>query len=78
MLATQLGDRRPNVGRPLAPRARDARRARVIWWTATSAVEEYEDALFTAFAEGVADDERAALPDPDVDPAVRQPAPPDR
>ena len=35
-----------------------------VWWAATKAVEEYEDALFTAFAEGVADAERAALHDP--------------
>ena len=62
ILATSLGDRRPNSGAhwlhtlALPPGTR-------VWWTATQAVEEYEDALFSAFADGVSDAERAALPD---------------
>jgi hypothetical protein len=63
MLATPLGDRRPSssghwlhaLGMPTGTR---------VWWAATKAVEEYEDALFTAFAEGVAHAERSALHDP--------------
>ena len=37
-----------------------------VWWTATTAVEEYEDALFSAFAQDVTDPERSALPDSDT------------
>ncbi len=37
-----------------------------LWWAATDAPEEYEDALLAAFAEGVPAAERAALPDPAV------------
>ena len=37
-----------------------------VWWAATPAVEEYEDALLAEFAAGIADAERAALPDRDV------------
>ena len=37
-----------------------------VWWAATTAVEEYEDALLTAFGDGVSAAERAALPDHDV------------
>lgn len=65
MIATPLGDRRPNSGAhwlqalAMPPGTR-------VWWTATKAVEEYEDALFTAFAERIADAERAALPDPET------------
>ena len=63
--ATALGDRRPNSGAhwlqalAMPPGTR-------VWWTATPAVEEYEDALFTAFADGVAAAERTALPDADT------------
>jgi transcription elongation factor GreA len=35
-----------------------------VWWAATDAPEEYEDALMDAFADGVPAAERAALPDP--------------
>ncbi len=65
LLATQIGDRRPNSGGhwlhalAMPPGTR-------IWWTATPAVEEYEDALFTAFADGIADEARSALHDPDM------------
>ncbi len=35
-----------------------------VWWAATDAPEEYEDALLDAFASGVPQAELAALPDP--------------
>lgn len=63
--ATVLGDRRPSSsGHWLHALAMPAG-ARV-WWAATPAVEEYEDALAGAFADGVTDTERASLPDPAV------------
>ncbi len=63
MLATPLGDRRPSSsGHWLHALAMPA--GTRVWWAATKAVEEYEDALFTEFAEGVADAERSALHDP--------------
>ncbi len=34
-----------------------------VWWAGTDAAEEYEDALLDAFAAGVPEAERAALPD---------------
>jgi transcription elongation factor GreA len=37
-----------------------------VWWAATEAPEEYEDALLEAFAGGVPEAERAALPDPAI------------
>jgi transcription elongation factor GreA len=37
-----------------------------IWWAATDMPEEYEDALLDAFAKGVPDAEKAALPDATV------------
>ena len=65
LIATPLGDRRPHSGghwlHALAMPAGTR-----IWWSATPAVEEYEDALLTAFAAGVADAERAALHDPET------------
>jgi transcription elongation factor GreA len=60
--ATVLGHRRPSSGGywlqalAMPPGAR-------IWWSATTAVEEYEDALLAAFAEGVPDADRTGLPD---------------
>jgi transcription elongation factor GreA len=63
--ATALGDRRPHSGghwlHALAMPAGTR-----IWWAATPAVEEYEDALLAEFAAGIQDAERAALPDRDV------------
>ncbi len=35
----------------------------LVWWAATDATEEYEDALLDAFASGVPAEERRALPD---------------
>ena len=37
-----------------------------VWWAPTDAPEEYEDALLDAFATGVPDAERKALPDPAI------------
>ena len=37
-----------------------------VWWAATDAPEEYEDALLDAFAAGVPDADRAALPESTV------------
>jgi transcription elongation factor GreA len=60
----QLGDRRPHAA------AQWLKTLRVeglrVWWAATPATEEYEDALLTAFAERVPDAERASLPDTTV------------
>jgi len=63
--ATALGDRRPYSGGHWLHALRMPAGARV-WWAATPAVEEYEDALLAEFAAGVADAERAGLPDRDV------------
>ena len=37
-----------------------------VWWAATDPPEEYEDALLDAFASGVGEGERAALPGPSI------------
>ncbi len=63
--ATGLGDRRPSSSGHWLKTLRSLDGIRV-WWSLTAATEEYEDALLTAFAEGVSAAERAALPDPDV------------
>jgi transcription elongation factor GreA len=62
---TVLGDRRPHSGGHWLKTLRDLSGCRV-WWASTGAVDEYEDALLSAFAEGVPDEERRALPDADV------------
>ena len=62
---TPLGDRRPHSGGNWLHVLSGLERTR-IWWAATDAVEEYEDALLGAFGEGVPATERAALPDTDV------------
>jgi transcription elongation factor GreA len=49
--ATPLGDRRPHAGGHWL-RTLDLPAGTRIWWAATDAVEEYEDGLLTAFAEG--------------------------
>ena len=46
---TPLGDRRPHAGGHWLKTLRGFDRARV-WWAATTAAEEYEDALLSAFA----------------------------
>jgi transcription elongation factor GreA len=65
MAKTELGDRRPYSGGHWLKLLRGLETARV-WWSATNATEEYEDALFDAFAVSVSDAERAALPDREV------------
>jgi transcription elongation factor GreA len=50
--ATTLGDRRPHAGGHWL-RTLDLPSGTRIWWALTDAVEEYEDGLLTAFAEGV-------------------------
>ena len=62
---TALGDRRPHPGGHWLHVLSGLERTR-IWWAATDAVEEYEDALLGAFGDGVSATERAALPDSDV------------
>jgi transcription elongation factor GreA len=62
---TALGDRRPHPGGHWLHALTGLETARV-WWAATSAVEEAEDALLTAFADTVPAAERAALHDPKV------------
>ena len=65
MAATELGDRRPNPAGHWLHTLRGLDGLR-IWWAPTDATEEYEDAVLEAFAAGVPDAERAALPDRDV------------
>lgn len=65
MTGTELGDRRPYAGGYWLKTLRGLDSTR-IWWAATTATEEYEDALLEAFAAGVPDAERAGLADPDV------------
>ncbi len=60
MAATELGDRRPHSGGYWLKALRGLDGTR-IWWAATAATEEYEDALLEAFAAGVPDADRAAL-----------------
>ena len=62
---TALGDRRPHPAGHWLHALTGMERAR-IWWSATTAVEEAEDALLTAFAETIPAAERAALHDRDV------------
>ena len=49
---TPLGDRKPHAGGHWLKTLRGLDRAR-IWWAETTAAEEYEDALLSAFAETV-------------------------
>ncbi|HEX2753846.1 MAG TPA: transcription elongation factor GreA [Candidatus Limnocylindrales bacterium] len=62
---TVLGDRRPHPGGHWLHTLTGLEGARV-WWAATSAVEESEDALLTAFAATIPVAEQAALHDPTV------------
>ena len=62
---TALGDRRPHPGGHWLHALTGLEGARV-WWAATTAVEESEDALLTAFADTIPPAERAALHDPTV------------
>jgi transcription elongation factor GreA len=65
MVKTELGDRRPAAGGHWLKtlRALDGLK---VWWAATEATEEYEDALLAAFAAGVPESDLAALPDSTV------------
>ena len=58
--ATVLGDRKPYARGTWLKTLIGLERTR-LWWARTGAVEEYEDALFTAFAEAIPPDERARL-----------------
>jgi transcription elongation factor GreA len=62
---TPLGERRPASTGHWLQTLVDPSVLR-IWWAATDAPEEYEDGLFGAFASGVGEAERAALPDTSV------------
>lgn len=62
---TVLGDRKPHSGGHWLKTLKTLATCKV-WWAATDAVAEYEDALLSAFAEAVSDEERAALPDREV------------
>jgi transcription elongation factor GreA len=63
--ATALGDRRPYAGGHWLKTLRGLEHARV-WWARTGAVEEYEDALFGAFAEAILAGDPSQLHDRDV------------
>jgi transcription elongation factor GreA len=63
--STVLGDRRPHSGGHWLHTFRASVPMRV-WWAATDAAEEYEDALLNTFAANVPADEIAALHDPSV------------
>lgn len=62
---TPLGDRRPHAGGLWLKALSGLDRLR-IWWAETDAAEEYEDALLSAFADGVPPASIAALHDPAV------------
>ena len=62
---TLLGDRRPHPGGHWLHALSGLEAARV-WWAATSAVEEAEDALLGAFVDTIPPAELAALHDPNV------------
>ncbi|MEX1171997.1 MAG: transcription elongation factor GreA [Chloroflexota bacterium] len=59
---TVLGDRRPTAGGHWLKVLTTLPTTRV-WWAATDAVEEYEDALLSAFADAMEPTDRAGLPD---------------
>lgn len=56
-----LGERRPHAAGQWLKALRDPEMR--VWWAATSALEEYEDALLGAFAASVPAEEVARLPD---------------
>jgi transcription elongation factor GreA len=65
MQRTLLGDRRPHSGGHWLATL-DPRTSMRVWWAATDAIEEYEDALLSAFEGAVAPGEAAALRDASV------------
>jgi transcription elongation factor GreA len=62
MQRTVLGDRRPHAGGHWLATLEGSTSMRV-WWAETDAVEEYVDALLSAFAGAVPAEEVASLPD---------------
>ena len=62
---TPLGDRRPYASAAWLRTITSLDRARV-WWAATPAIEEYEDALFGAFAAAIPAEDRERLHDASV------------
>jgi hypothetical protein len=62
LAATPLGDARPNPAGQWLKALRGFEGTR-LWWAATDAAEEYEDALLEAFAAGVPATATATLPD---------------
>jgi len=62
LAATPLGDARPNPAGQWLKALRGYEGTR-IWWAASNAAEEYEDALLEAFAAAVPAEVAAALPD---------------
>src|SRR5450432_1232753 len=65
LVKTPLGDRRPHAGGHWLKTLTVLSELRV-WWAPTSAPEEYEDALLSAFAQAVSPAARAALRDSSV------------
>ena len=65
MARTELGDRRPYSGGHWLKTLRSLDGVR-IWWAPTTATEEYEDALFDAFAAAIPDTDLTGYPDRDV------------
>ncbi len=65
MARTELGDRRPAAGGHWLKTLRSLDGVK-LWWSATDAPVEYEDAMLAAFAAGVPDANLAALPDRSV------------
>ncbi len=62
LYATELGHSQPHPGGHWLKALRGHDKLR-LWWAETDAPEEYEDALIAAFAEGVSEEDRSALPD---------------
>jgi transcription elongation factor GreA len=65
MARTELGDRKPYSGGHWLMCLRGLEDLRV-WWSPTTATEEYEDALLEGFAGAVPPTERSVLPDSEV------------
>jgi transcription elongation factor GreA len=65
LVKTELGDRRPHSGGHWLKTLTVLPELRV-WWAPTAAPEEYEDALLSAFAQGISPAAKAALRDSSV------------
>ncbi len=68
MEATPLGDRKPSAAGYWLKTLRDLPLR--VWWAATDAIEEYEDAVLSAFEAAVPEAEREVLPDAARDPLL--------